>query len=591
MENKKQRKRITLASLRKTLRLYKFMKPYRAEFFTGLVFLLLTSVATLAFPRLLGILVDLGTTGKSQHEINQIVLVLAGVLVLQAISSFIRTNMFVRVTSKTLASIRQYTYSHLIRLPMSFFLKRRVGELNSRISSDISLLEDTLTSTVADFLRTMLIIAGGITFLFFISAQLTLFMLAVLPVVVIIAVVFGRFIKGYSKKVQQGVADSNTIVEETLQGVQNVKAYANEFFEIGRYTGKTNEVAATGIKGGIYRASFSAFMIVGMFGAMVAVIWRGTSMISTGQIDAGQLFSFVLYTAFIAGMMGGLADVYARLQKAIGATENLLEILDEPIEEVAPQNMIPAEKLLKGNIDFQHVSFRYPNRPDTDILQDISVSIKANQQVALVGPSGAGKSTIVNLLMNFYEAAAGKILIDGRDIQSIPLTELRQQIAVVPQDVFLFGGTIRENIAYGRHEASDEEIIEAAKNANAWSFIQESPLGLDSVVGERGIQLSGGQRQRIAIARAMLKNPRILILDEATSALDSESERQVQEALEKLMTGRTSIVIAHRLSTIRQADQILVLDFGKIIQQGTHAELIEDISGLYYTLSELQFTN
>ncbi|WP_211338128.1 ABC transporter ATP-binding protein [Mangrovibacterium diazotrophicum] len=567
------------------------MKPYRAEFFTGLVFLLLTSVATLAFPRLLGILVDLGTTGKSQHEINQIVLVLAGVLVLQAISSFIRTNMFVRVTSKTLASIRQYTYSHLIRLPMSFFLKRRVGELNSRISSDISLLEDTLTSTVADFLRTMLIIAGGITFLFFISAQLTLFMLAVLPVVVIIAVVFGRFIKGYSKKVQQGVADSNTIVEETLQGVQNVKAYANEFFEIGRYTGKTNEVAATGIKGGVYRASFSAFMIVGMFGAMVAVIWRGTSMISTGQIDAGQLFSFVLYTAFIAGMMGGLADVYARLQKAIGATENLLEILDEPIEEVAPQNLIPAEKLLKGNIDFQHVSFRYPNRPDTDILQDISVSIKANQQIALVGPSGAGKSTIVNLLMNFYEPAAGKILIDGRDIQSIPLTELRQQIAVVPQDVFLFGGTIRENIAYGRHEASNEEIIEAAKNANAWSFIQESPHGLDSLVGERGIQLSGGQRQRIAIARAMLKNPRILILDEATSALDSESERQVQEALEKLMTGRTSIVIAHRLSTIRQADQILVLDFGKIIQKGTHAELIEDISGLYYTLSELQFTN
>jgi len=591
MEDKKQRKRITVSALRKTFRLYKFMKPYRAEFFTGLVFLLLTSLATLAFPRLLGILVDLGTTGKSQQEINQIVLVLAGVLVLQAIFSFIRTNMFVRVTSKTLATIRQHTYSHLIRLPMSFFLKRRVGELNSRISSDISLLEDTLTSTVADFLRTMLIIAGGITFLFFISAKLTLFMLMVLPIVVVIAVVFGRFIKGYSKKVQQGVADSNTIVEETLQGVQNVKAYANEFFEIGRYTGKTNEVAATGIKGGVYRASFSAFMIVGMFGAMVAVIWRGTSMISTGQIDAGQLFSFVLYSAFIAGMMGGLADVYARLQKAIGATENLFEILDEPIEEVFPQSILPNDQLFKGHIELRHVSFRYPNRPDTDILNDISVKIKPNQQIALVGPSGAGKSTIVNLLMHFYEVSAGKILFDGRDIRTIPLTELRQQIAVVPQDVFLFGGTIRENIAYGRHDASEDEIIEAARNANAWSFIQESPKGLDSIVGERGVQLSGGQRQRIAIARAMLKNPRVLILDEATSALDSESERQVQEALEKLMKGRTSVVIAHRLSTIRQADQILVLEFGKIIQQGTHAELIEDLSGLYYTLSELQFTS
>ncbi|WP_205461858.1 ABC transporter ATP-binding protein [Mangrovibacterium lignilyticum] len=567
------------------------MKPYRVEFFTGLFFLFITSLATLAFPKLLGILVDLGTTGQSQHEINHVVLMLAGVLTLQAISSFIRTNMFVRVTSKTLAAIRQHTYSHLIRLPMSFFLKRRVGELNSRISSDISLLEDTLTSTVADFLRTVLIIIGGVTFLFFISAHLTLFMLMVLPVIVIIAIIFGRFIKSFSKKVQQGVADSNTIVEETLQGVQNVKAYANEFFEIGRYTEKTNQVALTGIQGGWYRSWFSAFMIAGMFGAMLAVIWRGTSMIATGQIDAGQLFSFVLYTAFIAGMMGGLADVYARLQKAIGATENLLEILDEPIEKVEPQTPIAPENQLEGNIEFKQVSFRYPSRQDVDVLQNISVKIEANQQIALVGPSGAGKSTIVNLLMNFYEASAGEILFDGKDIRTIPLTALRQQIAVVPQDVFLFGGTIRENIAYGCHKASDEEIIEAAKNANAWSFIQESANGLESIVGERGIQLSGGQRQRVAIARAMLKNPRILILDEATSALDSESERQVQEALEKLMKGRTSIVIAHRLSTIRSADQILVLDFGQIIQQGTHQELVEDISGLYYTLSELQFTS
>lgn len=591
METKKTRKRITLDSLKKTMRLYRFMKPYRWEFYTGMFFLLMTSLATLAFPRLLGILVDLGTTGKSQHEINQVVLLLAVVLVLQAVSSFIRTNMFVRVTSKTLAAIRQHTYSHLIRLPMSFFLKRRVGELNSRISADISQLEDTLTSTVADFLRTMLIIIGGITFLFFISAKLTGFMLIVLPVVVVIAVVFGRFIKGFSKKVQQGVADSNTIVEETLQGVQNVKAYANEFFEIGRYTGKTNEVALVGIKSGWYRSWFSAFMIVGMFGAMVAVIWRGTSMIATGQIDAGQLFSFVLYSAFIAGMMGGLADVYTRLQKSIGATESLLEILDEPVENVEAQTVLPDKNQLKGNIEFRDVSFRYPNRPDVDILQSISVKIEANQQVALVGPSGAGKSTIVNLLMHFYEASEGEILFDGREIKSIPLTELRRQIAVVPQDVFLFGGTIRDNIAYGRHEASEAEIIEAARNANALSFIEEAPNGLDTLVGERGMQLSGGQRQRIAIARAMLKNPRILILDEATSALDSESERQVQDALEKLMKGRTSIVIAHRLSTIRQADQILVMDFGKIIQKGTHQELVEDISGLYHTLSELQFTS
>jgi ABC-type multidrug transport system fused ATPase/permease subunit len=591
MARKKQKKRITLKSLKKTLQLYRFMKPYRLEFYTGLFFLLVTSAATLAFPRLLGILVHLGTTGEPQHKINQLMLVLAGVLVMQAISSFIRTNMFVRVTAKTLASIRQHTYSHLIRLPMSFFLKRRVGELNSRISSDISLLEDTLTSTVADFLRTMLIIFGGITFLFFISAKLTLFMLMVLPGVVTIAVIFGRFIKGFSKKVQQGVAESNTIVEETLQGVQNVKAYANEFFEIGRYTGKTNAIAQTGIKGGWYRSWFSAFMIVGMFGAMVAVIWRGTILISSGQIDAGQLFSFVLYSAFIAGMMGSLADVYARLQKAIGATENLLEILDEPIEPVEPQRPVSPDQLLKGEIEFKKVSFCYPNRKGTAVLQNISVKIEANQQIALVGPSGAGKSTIVNLLLHFYDVSDGQILFDGKDIREIPLTELRQQIAVVPQDVFLFGGTIRENIAYGYHAASEDAIIEAARYANAWSFIEATPDGLDTVVGERGIQLSGGQRQRIAIARAMLKNPRILILDEATSALDSESERQVQEALEKLMQGRTSVVIAHRLSTIRQADQILVLDRGSIVQQGTHQELVKNASGLYYNLSELQFTS
>jgi len=591
MENKKTKKRLTKTSLRKTLRLYTYLKPYRTEFFAGLFFLLLTSSATLAFPKLLGVLVDLGNRGRPQSEINQIVLLLAGVLVLQAIFSFMRTNLFVRVTSKTLASIRQHVYKHLIQLPMSFFLKRRVGELNSRISSDISLLQDTLTSTVADFLRTMLIITGGIILLVFISPKLTLFMLMVLPLVVMLAVVFGRFIRRYSKSMQGQIADSNTIVEETLQGVQNVKAYANEYYEIDRYTQKTNEVAKTGILGGLYRGAFSAFMIIGMFGSMVAVIWRGTILISSGQMDAGQLFSFVLYSAFIGGMMGGLADVYARLQKAVGATENLLEILDEPVEVITPQSEIKSENLLSGKIEFKNVSFRYPTRLDTTVLSNISFQVNPNQQIALVGPSGAGKSTVVNLLLHFYDASKGNILFDNHDIQAIPLTELRSQIAVVPQDVFLFGGTIRENIAYGRHDATEEEIVEAARQANAWSFIESFPEGLDSLVGERGVQLSGGQRQRIAIARAVLKNPRILILDEATSSLDSESERLVQEAWEKLMAGRTSVVIAHRLSTIRQADKILVLEDGQIIQAGTHDELVADHEGLYSTLSELQFAS
>ncbi len=589
MENKKTRKRLSRESLKKTMRLYSFVKPFKAEFVTGLVFLLLTSGATLALPRFLGILVDYGNQGRPQSEINRVVLALAGVLILQSIFSFMRTNMFVRVTSKTLAAIRQKTYSHLLQLPMSFFLKRRVGELTSRISSDISLLQDTLTSTIADFLREILIITGGIILLVFISPKLTLFMLMVLPVIVMIAIVFGRFIRGFSKKIQSQVADSSTIVEETLQGIQNVKAYANEFYEIDRYTDKTNEVAKTGMLEGLYRGSFSAFMILGMFGSMVAVIWRGTILIANGHLAAGELFSFILYSGFIAGMMGGMADVYARLQRTVGATENLLEILDEPVEEIVPQSEISPKDLLKGDIRFQGVSFHYPTRTDIEVLNNLSVTIDPNQQVALVGPSGAGKSTIINLLMRFYNPTAGQILFDGKDSRDIPLTVLRSQIAVVPQDVFLFGGTIRENIAYGKLDATDDEIVEAAKQANAWTFIQSFPEGLDSVVGERGIQLSGGQRQRIAIARAVLKNPRILILDEATSSLDSESERLVQEALEKLMKGRTSIVIAHRLSTIRQADKIIVLDQGRITQQGTHEELLSDADGLYSTLSELQF--
>ena len=591
MENKQNKKQINRESLRKTLRLYSFLKPYRKEFAAGLFFLLLTSGATLAFPKLLGTLVDYGNQGRPQSDINQIVLLLATLLVLQAFFSFMRTNLFVRVTSKTLASLRQHTYRHMIRLPMAFFLRRRVGELTSRISSDIALLQDTLTSTVADLLRELMIITGGIILLVFISPKLTLFMLMVLPLIVAIAIVFGRFIRRYSKKMQSQVADSNTIVEETLQGVQNVKAYANEFFEIERYTRQTDEVARTGITGGLYRGAFSAFMIIGMFGSMVAVIWQGTILISTGKMEAGELFSFVLYSAFIAGMMGGLADVYARLQKAIGATENLLEILDEPVEEIVPQIEIKKEDQLRGDIRFQDVSFHYPTRTETDVIRKISFHISPNQQVALVGPSGAGKSTLVNLLLRFYEQSSGLILFDGRDSRNIPLTVLRSQIAVVPQDVFLFGGTIRENIAYGKQGATEEEIIEAARQANAWPFIEEFSAGLDSIVGERGVQLSGGQRQRIAIARAMLKNPRVLILDEATSSLDSESERLVQEALEKLMKGRTSIVIAHRFSTIRQADNIIVLDKGQAIQQGTHEELVADPTGLYYTLSELQFAS
>lgn len=586
-----EKKPFRIGSFKKTFRLYKYVKPYWPAFSLGLLFLFLSSIANLAFPKLLGELVDSGTGTKSAESINHIGLLLVLILAGQGIFGYLRIILFVNVTEKSLASLRQNIYNHLIQLPMRFFSGRRVGELGSRISSDISLLQETFTTTVAEFIRQMIIIIGGIALLLHTSLHLTLLMLCTLPVIMVVAIVFGRIFRKYSKQAQTQVAEANTIVEETLQGILNVKAFANEYFEMLRYKKKTTEVANTGIKAGSFRGIFAASMILGIFGAMIAVIWQGALMIAAGQLEAGMLFSFILYSSFIGGSVAGLAEVYTSIQKSIGATEHLLEILDEPAEQITDSTLIADEDQLTGQISFEDVSFSYPSREDVEVLKNISFDIYADQQIALVGPSGSGKSTIVSLLLRLYDPIEGAILFNGKPISSFPLSAIRSQMAIVPQDVFLFGGTIRENIAYGKPDATKEELIAAAEKANAWEFIQRFPEGLETIVGERGVQLSGGQRQRIAIARAVLKNPRILILDEATSALDAESERLVQDALEKLMEGRTSIVIAHRLSTVRQADKIIVLDKGCIIEQGTHKELVQVEGGLYKSLSEMQFTH
>jgi len=583
------KKKITLPGLHKLFKLYTYVKPYKYEYGLGLLFLLGSSSASLVFPKLLGELVDLGNQGTLEQEINRIALILIAVLIGQSLFSYFRVFLFVSVAEKTLADLRQATFNHLICLPMKFFQFRRVGELNSRISSDITLLQDALTSTLAEFLRQLIIIIGGVSLMMITSLKLTLFMLMILPVIMILVVIFGRYIRKLSKEAQKQVADSNTIVEETLQGIQSVKAFTNEFFEMVRYKSKTWEIAQTGIKNGKLRGAFSSFTILGLFGAMVAVIWKGSTLLATGELATGELFSFVIYSMFIAGTIGGMADVFARVQKFIGATEDLLEIFNEPVEMVQDVVLLPADKVLHGSIRFDKLSFSYPSRAEQQVLTDISISIQPDTLVALVGPSGAGKSTFVSLLLRLYEPSSGRILFDETDNQNIPVSVLRSQMAIVPQDIFLFGGTIRENIAYGKPGSSDEMIENAARKANAWEFISQFPSGLETLVGERGTQLSGGQRQRIAIARAVLKDPKILILDEATSSLDSESERLVQDALEKLMKGRTSIVIAHRLSTIRQADTILVLNNGQIVEQGTHEELLRVKNGLYRNLSELQF--
>ena len=588
-ENDLPKSKITATSLNKALIIFKYAGNHKWKFYVGLVFLLFTGATALAFPKLMGMLIDC-VKNKDMSQANYIALGLVVILFMQSIFSFFRLYLFVNFTENTLASLRLALYSNLVKLPMSFFAQKRVGELNSRISSDITQIQDTLTSTIAEFLRQFILIIGGVLLLANESIKLTLLMLSVVPLVAVAAVIFGRFIRKYSKSVQDKVAESQVIVEETMQGISIVKAFANEWYEIARYNGKIKEVVAIAIKGGKYRGYFASFIIFCLFGAIVAVVWFGVRLSISGEMSVGQLISFVLYSTFVGASFGGIAELYAQIQKAIGATERVFELLDESPEKINSVQNAATQKI-KGDVSFKNVKFSYPSRQEIKVLKDVNFTAKFGQKIAIVGPSGTGKSTIASLLLRFYNIDSGEILVDGKNIYDFDLEQLRGNMSIVPQDVILFGGTIKENIAYGKPDASDAEILLAAKQANAYNFIESFPEKFETLVGERGIKLSGGQRQRIAIARALLKNPSILILDEATSSLDSESEKLVQEALEILMEGRTSIIIAHRLSTIRSADQILVLDNGTISEQGTHQELINLENGIYKNLSNLQFSN
>lgn len=588
-ENDLPKSKITATSLQKATLIFQYADNHRWKFYLGLVFLLLTSVTALAFPKFMGMLVDC-VNKKDAHLANQIALGLGLVLLLQSIFSFFRLSLFVNFTENTLANVRLALYTNLVKLPMSFFSQKRVGELNSRISNDIGQIQDTLTTTIAEFLRQFILIIGSFIMLASINIKLTIMMVSIVPLVGVAAVIFGRYIRKYSKKVQDQVAESQVVVEETMQGISIVKAFANEWYEIGRYREKIKEVVAIAIKGGQLRGYFASFIIVCLFGTIVAVVWYGVMLSIAGEITVGELFTFILYSSYVGASSGGIAELYAQMQKAIGATERVFELLEETPEKINSTSSERTQKI-KGNVSFKNVKFSYPSRKEIQVLKDVSFTANFGQKIAIVGPSGVGKSTIASLLLRFYDIEGGEILIDEKNIYDFDLENLRGNMSIVPQDVILFGGTIRENIAYGKPNVTEEEIFLAAKQANALNFIEGFPEQFETIVGERGIKLSGGQRQRIAIARALLKNPSILILDEATSSLDSESEKLVQEALEILMQGRTSIIIAHRLSTIRSADQILVLDNGVITEQGTHQELIALENGMYKNLSNLQFSN
>ncbi|MBK8846301.1 MAG: ATP-binding cassette domain-containing protein [Bacteroidetes bacterium] len=605
--------KINQENLRQSLFLFTYLKPYRTKFIWALICIALSAFSTSAFPFLLGKMIDAAVPGAAtvinnpsltaiaapagasglRHiswSLNTLVILIFVQLTIQMLFSFMRVYLLTEVGEKALADMRKDVYRKLLSMPMSFFTEKRVGELSSRISSDLSQIQDAISFTLAEFLRGIFTLIIGLAFIFWISAKLALIMLSVVPVIAILAVVIGKYIRKMSKKAQDQLAESGTIVQETFQGISIVKAFTSEFFETARYSKSVLSVVETAIRNARYRGAFISFMIFSVFGTIAFVMWCGANMIKAGELTPGLLTMFVIFSVFVGGTFAGFADMFSQLQKTLGATQSVREILRMQGEEVDMNNdPVMPEYKLKGQVRFQHAAFSYPSRPDVTVLRDVTLTVRAGEQIAVVGPSGAGKSTIASLLLRFYEPQSGSIFFDERNATTFPLSQLRKQTAFVPQDVILFGGSIKENIAYGKPDATDAEIMDAASKANADEFINRFPEGYDTIVGERGIKLSGGQRQRIAIARAILKNPAILILDEATSSLDSESEALVQDALERLMKNRTSFVIAHRLSTIRNANKIVVLDRGIVVETGTHDELLANTKGLYRKLSEMQF--
>ncbi|GAB4475676.1 MAG: ABC transporter ATP-binding protein [Anaerolineae bacterium] len=566
-------------------RLLGYLRPYRGRLVLALIALLATTLIGLIFPFVIQTLIDSVLQSGDMTALNRITGALVALFVVRFFFGYIERFMLEYAGERVVIDIRQQVYRHLLDLPVQFFTERRSGEIVSRLASDASLVRTALTNNIATLISQLLTLIGAIAIVVMINWRMTLFVLALAPVMALIAAFFGRRVRAISTEVQDELAGSSTIVEEVLQGIRVVKSFVREQFEIERYNRSMERTFNAALRLTRVRAAFGPLIFSVMFMAIVAVLWFGGREVIAGRLTAGGLTSFLFYLMFIAGSFGAFTGLYTQLQEALGAARRIFEVLDT---QPGIQDKPGAEELgaVEGRITFENVTFAYDER--VDVLEDVSIEIEPGEVLALVGPSGAGKSTFVSMIPRFYDPVAGRILIDGHDLRDVTQRSLREQIGIVPQDTMLFGGTIRENILYGRLDASEEEIIAAAKAANAHEFIMALPDGYDTIVGERGVKLSGGQRQRVAIARAILKDPRILLLDEATSSLDSESEGLVQEALERLMQGRTTIIIAHRLSTVQIADRIAVLDRGHLVELGTHSMLLEQ-DGLYAKLYRMQF--
>lgn len=569
-------------------RLLAYTRPYRTELIVAIIATLIGSAFGLLFPLVIGRLVDasfLRIGSADTTVLDRTVLILIGVFALQAFFSAVQSYLLSRVGEGVVADLRRTVYRHLLTLSPRFFETRKTGEITSRLTSDISTVQGVVSSALVQIFSQTLTLVGTVIILFVTNWRLSLLMLSIVPVVVLAAFYFGRLLRKVSKEFQDRVADANARAEEAIGGIRVVQAFTAEPLEARTYADLIGASFKVALRRARIRAIFNPVVFFAMFTAIGIVLWYGGRLVIAGELTPGQLVAFLVYTFSVAGAVGAFSGLFSQFQEALGASSRIFELLDEKSDLPEPANPLKLGSV-RGEVRFEQVSFGYGERGV--VLEDVSLAAQPGEVVALVGPSGAGKSTLISLIPRFYDPTAGRILLDGVDIRDLTLYDLRSNIALVPQETQLFSGTVAENIRYGKPGASDAEVIEAAKAANAHEFITSFPDGYATIVGERGIKLSGGQRQRVAIARALLKNPRILILDEATSSLDSESEALVQEALEVLMQGRTTFVIAHRLSTIRSADKIVVLEAGRIVQQGTHQELLA-AGGLYKELYELQF--
>jgi len=568
-----------------------YVRPYRKIFIPSVLALFFTAGLSLAFPwflkDLIGDPADAWKNGvdtlATRHKADGKIVWLVGILAVQAFVAYWRVRGFSLSGEAALNDLRRDLFAHLLKLPVPFFQDQRSGSISNRVSADLVTVRETFLNTLPQAARHSVVLLGSIIAVFYLSWKLSLVMLACVPVVVLAVAMSGRKVRKYSRDAQDALGESGMVMEESVQGIADVKAFSNEGFEMTRYNRALDRFFDVALRGASARAAFLSFIIFVMFGTIGGVVWYGSHLLASGAIDQTAFIGFMIFSVFVGASLGSMPEIVSQFQAMTGATERLREIMAETPEGSGTR----ATGKFTGALAFENVSFRYPSRPEAPVLHGLSFTAEPGKRIAFVGPSGAGKSTVFSLILGFHRPESGRVLFDGTDAVEFQLASLRKQIAVVPQEVLLFGGSIRENIEYGRPDASAAEIEDAAKQANAHDFIAALPEGYDTLVGPRGVKLSGGQRQRIAIARAILADPRILLLDEATSALDTESERLVNEALERLMQGRTSLVIAHRLSTVRHADVILVLNHGLLVESGTHQELMAQ-GGTYRLLAETQ---